>query len=851
LPGILTLPGTIVALTAVRDVTALVAVVAAFVFLVGLAVVAVILAWPGRGRAESNGRYRTLFDTSFDAVYLHSLDGRFIDANEATLQLLGYSRGELMELSIFDFVDDSQHRAVQTAIGEIINGHKQVEPRTVKAKRKDGTLVHVQAVSSLIENESGCPCVLGIAHDISERVRAEEVLRGSEEKYRQIYESVQDIYYRTDATGIIIEISPAVERWGYTREEMIGTQVLDVYADPEERSDLLNELVTKGEVSDHEVVLIAADGHLVNSSVGSHVVRDAEGKVIGVEGTLRDITERKQAEQALREQMRRDPLTGVLNHAAIVSELRDLIATGSDGAPVAVMMSDVDSLKAINDTFGHPVGDCVLVSVAESLSANGARVGRYGGDEFVAILHGAGRAEAERYEKKVVDSLDLIGMRDPQTGARVPVHVSIGTAIYPIEAGRIEELIELADSAMYAAKRRQREASMGLLASTDRRDGAAARIVGEIVPFLTTPGDLDEKLRLVAHRLSVTAGYDAVSFALFAKESGTVPSVSTFARLPERVLERWNAEQTRRRTSDTSIRQLVHQGRPVIMDDPRRNKRLTESERSMLRKAGLKSALVAPMLWRNELIGTLSVASKRENALTPRDAQLLSAIATQVTAIVSLETLVEKLRLATGRLSLAHTETVMLLAAAAEAHDRTTGEHLKNVRAISEQLARELGYGEEEAQEIGLAAVLHDMGKIRVPDSVLGNTGRLAEAEWELMKHHSVWGEQFLAGRTGFELASAIARCHHERWDGGGYPDGLGGEEISEPATIVSVADSFDAMTSDRPYRPGRSVAAAIQELVTCSGSQFSPRVVDAMVRLQKRRKLPRPRRLPAEEQAA
>ena len=145
----------------------------------------------------------------------------------------------------------------------------------------------------------------------------------------------------------------------------------------------------------------------------------------------------------------------------------------------------------------------------------------------------------------------------------------------------------------------------------------------------------------------------------------------------------------------------------------------------------------------------------------------------------------------------------MLLAAAAEAHDRTTGKHLHNVRVISERLALELGYSEEDAREIGLAAVLHDMGKIRVPDSVLANKGRLSGEEWDLMKNHAAWGEQFLAGRSGFDLAATIARYHHERWDGRGYPDGVPGENIPEAAAIVSVADSFDAMTSDRPYKPG------------------------------------------------
>ena len=192
----------------------------------------------------------------------------------------------------------------------------------------------------------------------------------------------------------------------------------------------------------------------------------------------------------------------------------------------------------------------------------------------------------------------------------------------------------------------------------------------------------------------------------------------------------------------------------------------------------------------------------------------------------------------------------MLLAASAEAHDHTTGLHLENVHAITEALARELGYREEEAKELGLAAVLHDIGKIRVPDSLLISTGTLADEEWELMKHHTTWGAEFLAGRPGFELAATIARSHHERWDGSGYPDGLAGEAIPEAAAIVAVADAFDAMTSDRPYRPRRSVTAAMQEIMACSGKQFSPKVVQALVRLHKRKMLPHPHRYAPEEKA-
>jgi putative two-component system response regulator len=104
--------------------------------------------------------------------------------------------------------------------------------------------------------------------------------------------------------------------------------------------------------------------------------------------------------------------------------------------------------------------------------------------------------------------------------------------------------------------------------------------------------------------------------------------------------------------------------------------------------------------------------------------------------------------------------------------------------------------------------------------------------EWVLMKQHTLWGSAFLHEQPGFELAAGVARHHHERWDGGGYPDGLVGEEIPESALITTVADSFDAMTNHRPYRRGCPVEESVREIVSCSGTQFSPRVVDALVRL-------------------
>jgi diguanylate cyclase (GGDEF)-like protein len=561
------------------------------------------------------------------------------------------------------------------------------------------------------------------------------------------------------------------------------------------------------------------------------------------------MTERKRMEEALLEQVRRDPLTGVLNHGAIVEELRGLVSRGDNGCH-AVAMIDVDNLKAVNDTFGHPTGDAMLTALSGALSKDGALVGRYGGDEFVAIIPGADRAAAERYRDRVLGALAKTSLRDPDSGVSVPVEASLGIAIYPTESTRIEELIKRADTEMIAAKR-QRSAALARLASARSPGGGrAAQIVGGLVPLLTSAGDLDTKLQLVSHRLSVEAGYEGVTFSLFSGHGESPEAQNTFAQAPDDLLEEWKTEN--RLAGEHPIRPVLEaRRRPVILGDPARSDLLRPVERDLLGAAGFRSAMVAPMMWEGQVVGLLGVASKRKNAFGPRDASFLMTVATQVTAIARMSSLVESLQLASTRVAEAQTDTVLLLAAAAEAHDQTTGLHLHNVRGITDALARELGHCEKVSAELGLAAVLHDIGKISVPDVVLSTAGQLTDAEWELMKQHTIWGAEFLAGRPGFEQAAAIAHSHHERWDGTGYPDGLLGEAIPEAATIVAVADAFDAMTSDRPYREARSVAAAVREIAACSGTQFSPKVVRALVRLHKARKMPRLHRQPLHKQAA
>jgi hypothetical protein len=193
----------------------------------------------------------------------------------------------------------------------------------------------------------------------------------------------------------------------------------------------------------------------------------------------------------------------------------------------------------------------------------------------------------------------------------------------------------------------------------------------------------------------------------------------------------------------------------------------------------------------------------------------------------------ERQRRLDGALELRHAYrgTSALLAELLEEDDAYTAMHSRDVVELSVAVATHLGLGSRRVGDTELAALLHDIGKIAVPKEIINKPGALDEEEWAVMRTHTVEGQRMLdqvggaLGRVG-----VIVRGSHERWDGGGYPDGLAGEEIPVEARVVSACDAFHAMTSDRSYRKALPMEVAVQELQTCAGTQFDPSVVDALL---------------------
>ncbi len=228
----------------------------------------------------------------------------------------------------------------------------------------------------------------------------------------------------------------------------------------------------------------------------------------------------------------------------------------------------------------------------------------------------------------------------------------------------------------------------------------------------------------------------------------------------------------------------------------------------------------------------LGVLHLDRNPMQPRftaaDLQVADALAASVSAGIESAQLLRRQR----DLFL---NTITLLAQAVELRDEYTGGHTLRVTSYASLLAEQLQLPPDDMEVIRIGTPLHDIGKIGIDDAILRKPDRLTPAEFEAMKLHTVKGDEILASCADLRAVRPIARSHHERWDGKGYPDGLAGDSISPLARIVAVADAFDAMTSDRPYRKGLSAETAFAEVQRQGGLQFDPRCAAAFVAIRDR----------------
>lgn len=500
--------------------------------------------------------------------------------------------------------------------------------------------------------------------------------------------------------------------------------------------------------------------------------------------------------QAL-EAAERDPLTGLLNRRGVVRFYGEC----ERDTPLALVTFDLNDLKAVNDTAGHGAGDAYLKGFARALEAALPRgaVGRWGGDEFVALLPG-GVAEAQ----EVVARLEKAAPVHPTLFKTFAAGIATLRAKEPLERA-----VATADARMYEAKERQRED-----VEEGRREGFEA--FTEQIETLESPDEIIQAGLSLARQL---LGFE-IAFYCRRQEEAFV-----FTHL-EGAPKEADKERLSFDPGEGLLGQAVRSGNLAWTED-------YPSCQGALPKwvnLGVKSLLLVPVRDQGETIGALGMLTRDSwRAVTPPARRAAKAVALRLGHVLERRRVLEEAR--------ASLEGGMLgLGVALEARDLETSGHTRRVVALAEALGKVLGLQDETLSDLRHGAYLHDIGKLAVPDAVLLKPGGFTPDEWEVMKVHSA---------KGFEIASNIPtlrpgvleviRHHHERWDGAGYPDGLAARAIPLCARIFAVCDTYDALTSCRPYKRAWSVDDALRELEAQAGKQFDPGILEAFIGLMER----------------
>ncbi len=237
-----------------------------------------------------------------------------------------------------------------------------------------------------------------------------------------------------------------------------------------------------------------------------------------------------------------------------------------------------------------------------------------------------------------------------------------------------------------------------------------------------------------------------------------------------------------------------------------------------------RSELSVPIVVDGSVWGVLNIEASEPDAFSEADAVLVETIAASLGSAIHRAGLV-------ADLERTFTTTLSALMSTVEAKDDYTASHEQEVADLAERVALRMGLSPSRARDVRYAALLHDVGKVAVPSEILLKPGPLSDTEWVAMRRHAAAGGDLVARIDGFAHLAPAVRASHERWDGGGYPDGIAGEEIPLAARIIAACDTYDAIVTDRPYRSARTPEQACQELCRVAAAQLDERVVQALLK--------------------
>ena len=523
----------------------------------------------------------------------------------------------------------------------------------------------------------------------------------------------------------------------------------------------------------------------------------------------------------------RDPLTGLLNRRAFDEELHWIWKQGKDKPfPVGLLVVDIDHFKAVNDSYGHVVGDQVLKECAAlaraSVRESDVVCRYYGGDELVVILPWADEAETRRIAERMLELFRGAVVCADTCDLRVTI--SIGASTMLAGPGHSAETFLIqADRALYRAKQTGRNKlcfadEVPALGQPAPEGGVPHAPAGAVDPKrVVLVVDDDRTLCVLFQRMLTREGFVVLvaqtvadALAIAERERGMID-----VALVDLHLESENGLDLLKklRSVDESTIGIVITGQATLENAVAS---LQQGAYDFVQKPVAPSQLSAVLeraaKYRRLVLENKRYQSHLEDMVREKNAALSRAL---------------------DQATDSYQFTLEAMADLLDTREQKTGAHSKRVSRMAVVLARKMGASLEEIEIIATGALLHDIGKVGIPDAILLKDGPLTDAEREVMKRHPHLGYNVIKAGPGLEPASEIVLAHQERYDGTGYPRGLKGEEICLGARIFAVVDAYDAIRSDRPYSKGRSPEETLAEILRHAGTQFDPAVVDVLRKCQ------------------